>query len=139
MELRYCILQKRYLKATPQQGYQKLVNRLSLMLLEYPPIGRKFKRTARHRRYIVCLTQQILADILRNDTKIQTEIQWIEKFTDNSYLRQALLFAVLEEYCGRMIEDQPFLLHHLRTLCPSLHSTAKWTYDGDLFTIPCAA
>ncbi|WP_124974050.1 hypothetical protein [Aphanothece sacrum] len=51
IKYRYGILKKRYLNQSPQGGYQNLIKRLSIIILNYPPVERKFKHSANCQRY----------------------------------------------------------------------------------------
>ncbi len=114
MDYRYRILQKRYLKTSAQEGYKQLVRRLSVIIVEYPPIAQKLSQKSNYHGFILSLTQSILAEIVHYDLEAQRTIKWIGQLTSDTRLQEILLLASLEAYCSRLVNDQPVIIHRLR-------------------------
>jgi DNA-directed RNA polymerase specialized sigma24 family protein len=60
-------------------------------------------------RSVVEVLQEILQEMLQNDSYMQQQIAWIAQSTHDLRLRNALVLASLEEYCLRPIRNQPLL------------------------------
>ncbi len=113
------ILQKKYLYRSDTQSYQKLICRLAILLLAYPPIARRFQQNLRHRRFIVHFSQRVLADMLQSDAQLQEKIKSLSDTIANKQLRDASIWAMVEEYCFQLVNHQPLFLHRLRQFCQS--------------------
>ena len=111
---RYGILKKRYLNKSFQEGYQSLIKRLSIIILNYPPIERKFKYSANHQQFIFSLTGQMLDYMLKHDPEVQKTLDWVGKCTHHPNLRAAFVLASLEEYFCQSVNHKPLLIHCLR-------------------------
>ena len=62
-------------------------------------------------RQVVDVLQEVIQELLQGDKYIQQQITWIGQCTRNPRLRDALLFASIEEYCLRPIRNQPLLAY----------------------------
>lgn len=114
MDYRYRILQKRYLQSSSSEGYQRLIRRLSVIIVTYPPIARKLAQIPHYHASILLLTQNLLNEIIHYDLEVQRMIKWIGQITPDQALQEKLLLASLEEHCSQLIHNQPMILHRLR-------------------------
>lgn len=120
MASRYRTLQQRYLGASPEQAYRNLVTRLGcLVLLRHE--ARACVALCRNYRWLtVDVLEQVLQELLTCDLYMQHQIVWIAECSGDTELRNALLFASLEEYCSRPIRQRPLIfyqfLNHLRQI-----------------------
>ncbi len=111
MEYRYQILARRYLGVEPKKAYYSLTTRLlSLVLLRNKIqtwIALGYDRTST----VTEVLQEVLQNLMISDRYMQQQMIWIAQFTTDSSLRDALLFASLEEYCLRPIRNQPLVYY----------------------------
>lgn len=114
IKYRYEILKKRYLNQSPQGGYKRLIQRLAVIILNYPPIERKFNHSANRQQFIISLTGQVLEYMLKHNLEVQKTLEWIEQITNNPDLRAAFVLASFEEYCCQLVNQQPLILDCLR-------------------------
>lgn len=117
IECRYQILRQRYLGASPQQAYRNLMTRLVVLRHKaraWLTLSRKCRRVA------VDVLQEVLQELLTRDIYMQQQIVWIAECSGDAELRNALLFASLEEYCSRPVGNRRLafyqFLNHLRHL-----------------------
>lgn len=109
IDYRYRILRQRYLDVSPEQAYQRLIQRLSSLFLIRNKIRTWIALSRDRQRTVVDVLQEVIQELLQNDTYMQQQIVWIAKCTSDSRLRNALLLASAEEYCLRPIRNQPLL------------------------------
>ncbi|QQE66767.1 hypothetical protein GFS31_34690 [Leptolyngbya sp. BL0902] len=111
MDYRYRILQDRYWGVSPEQGYRRLVKRLSGLFLIRSKISTWIALSRDRRRTVVDVVQEVIQEMMRSDRYLGDEIQWIGICTDQPRLRNLLMLASLEEYCLRPIRNQPLIMY----------------------------
>lgn len=109
MDYRYRILRQRYLDVPQERGYQRLIQRLSSLFLIRNKIKTWIALSRDRQRSVVDVLQEVIQELLQNDTYMQQQMRWISDCTKEPRLRNALLLASLEEYCLRPIRNQPLL------------------------------
>lgn len=113
MAYRYRILRSRYLGLRPEQAYRHLIARLGSMVILQNKIRTAAALSHDCQRSVADVLQEVLQDLLQRDRNLQQEMAWIAECTNNSRLRNILLFASLEEYCLRPIRNRPLLVYRL--------------------------
>ena len=111
MVYRYQILRQRYLDASPQQAYSRLMTRLSSLVLVRNKIRTLVALSRDRQREVVDVLQEVLQELLQSDSYMQQQMAWISKCTRDPKLSNALLLASLEDYCLRPIRNQPLLVY----------------------------
>jgi hypothetical protein len=111
IEYRYRILQQRYWNVSPEQGYQRLVKRLSSLFLIRSKVKIWISLSRDRRRTVVDVIQEVIQEMMRSDRYLAQQIQWISTCTRNSRLRNLLMLASIEEYCLRPIRNQPLIVY----------------------------
>jgi hypothetical protein len=109
MDYRYRILRQRYLGIAPERAYKHLIQRLSSLFLIRNKIRTWIALSRDRQRSVVDVLEEVIQELLQNDTYMQQQILWIAKCTADSRLRNALMLASTEEYCLRPIRNQPLL------------------------------
>jgi DNA-binding protein Fis len=109
MDYRYRILRQRYLGIAPERAYKHLIQRLSSLFLIRNKIRTWIALSRDRQRSVVDVLEEVIQELLQNDTYMQQQILWIAKCTSDSRLRNALMLASTEEYCLRPIRNQPLL------------------------------
>lgn len=109
MDYRYRILRERYLDVGPDRAYRQLIQRLSSLFLIRNKIKTWIALSRDRQRSVVDVLQEVVQELLQNDTYLQQQVGWIAQCTQNPRLRNALLLASTEEYCLRPIRNQPLL------------------------------
>lgn len=109
MDYRYRILRQRYLDAGPERAYQRLIQRLSSLFLIRNKVRTWIALSRDRQRTVVDVLQEVIQELLQNDTYMQQQMIWIARCTQEARLRNALLLASTEEYCLRPIRNQPLL------------------------------
>jgi DNA-binding CsgD family transcriptional regulator len=73
---------------------------------------RTFVALSRDRqRAVVDVLQEVIQELLQSDRYMHQQMNWIAQCTDDAKLKNALLFASIEEYCLRPIRNQPLLVY----------------------------
>jgi hypothetical protein len=111
MDYRYRILCQRYLDVAPERAYKSLIQRLSSLFLIRNKIRTWISLSRDRQRSVVDVLQEVIQELLQNDTYMQQQTQWIAQCTREPRLRNALLLSSLEEYCLRPIRNQPLLAY----------------------------
>jgi len=111
MDYRYRILCQRYLGMPPERAYKQLIQRLSSLFLIRNKIRTWIALSRDRQRSVVDVLQEVIQELLQNDTYMQQQTLWIARCTPDLRLRNALLLAALEEYCLRPIRNQPLLAY----------------------------
>ncbi|MBD1915984.1 MULTISPECIES: HetZ-related protein 2 [Cyanophyceae] len=111
IEYRYRILQQRYWDVSPEQGYQRLIKRLSSLFLIRNKIKTWISLSRDRRRTVVDVIQEVIQEMMRSDRHLAQQLKWISTCTQNSRLRNLLMLASLEEYCLRPIRNQPLIIY----------------------------
>jgi hypothetical protein len=109
MDYRYRILRQRYLDVAPEQAYKRLIQRLGSLFLIRNKIRTWIALSRDRQRSVVDVLEEVIQELLQNDTYMQQQILWISKCTRDHRLRNALLLTSTEEYCLRPIRSQPLL------------------------------
>ena len=99
IDYRFSILQHRYLNQPPTYAYKNLMCRFSNLPTIRILIASQISPSKESQRTILDAIEQVILDILQHDRDIKHQIEWIARCTDNSQLRDRLLFASLEAYC----------------------------------------
>ena len=122
MAYRYRILQNRYLGQAPEQGYRRLMTRLSSLVVLQNKIRMMVDLSRDRRRQVTEVLQEFLQDLLQRDCYLQQQMTTIAQCTDDIRLRHALLFTTIEEYCLRPVRHQPLIVYrfinYMRRLSP---------------------
>ncbi|MBD2090582.1 HetZ-related protein 2 [Microcoleus sp. FACHB-1515] len=111
MDYRYRILQERYLRAAPEQAYQKLLQRLGSLFLIRNKIRTGVALSRDRHRSVKEVLQEVIQELIQSDNYIRQQMQWIAQCSPNPRLRNALMLASIEEYCLRPIRNQPLLVY----------------------------
>ena len=111
IEYRYRILQQRYWNVSPDQGYKRLIKRLSSLFLIRNKIKTWISLSRDRRRTVVDVIQEVIQEMMRSDRHLAQQLQWISTCTPNSRLRNLLMLASIEEYCLRPIRNQPLIIY----------------------------
>ncbi|MBD2112697.1 MULTISPECIES: HetZ-related protein 2 [Cyanophyceae] len=111
IEYRYRILQQRYWDVSPEQGYQRLIKRLSSLFLIRNKIKTWISLSRDRRRTVVDVIQEVIQEMMRSDRHLAQQLKWISTCTQNSRLRNLLMLASIEEYCLRPIRNQPLIIY----------------------------
>jgi hypothetical protein len=111
MEFRYHILRHRYLGLEPELAYRHLMQRLGSLVLIRDKIHTFVALNRDRQRAVVNVLQEVLQELLQRDRYMQQQMAWIAECTGDARLRNALLFASMEEYCLRPIRNQPLLVY----------------------------
>ena len=113
MAYRYRSLQQRYLGFGPEQAYRHLITRLGSSVLLRGKIRTWVAASREHQRTSVGVLQEVLQKLLSSDRYLQEQMVWIAQCIPDARLRNALLFASLEEYCLQSIRNQPLIAYQL--------------------------
>ncbi len=111
IEYRYRIFQQRYWNVSPDQGYQRLIKRLSSLFLIRNKIKTWISLSRDRRRTVVDVIQEVIQEMMRSDRHLAQQLQWISSCTHSSRLRNLLMLASIEEYCLRPIRNQPLIIY----------------------------
>jgi len=111
MEYRYRLFLERYWQVSPEQGYQRLVKRLSGVFLIRQKVNTWVTLSRDRSRTVVEVVQEVVQEMIQSDRHLAQELKSIEACTDNLRLRSVLLLASLEEYCLRTVRNQPLILY----------------------------
>lgn len=111
IEYRYSILQQRYWNISPDQGYQRLIKRLSGLLLIRNKVSTWIALSRDRRRTVVDVIQEVIQEMMRSDRHLAQQLKWITHCTKSSRWRNLLMLASIEEYCLRPIRNQPLIVY----------------------------
>jgi hypothetical protein len=111
MDYRYRILQQRYLDASPEQAYQKLLQRLGSLFLIRSKVRTGVALSRDRHRSVKDVLQEVIQELMQSDNYIRQQVNWIAQCTTSPRLRNALMLASIEEYCLRPIRNQPLLVY----------------------------
>ena len=129
MEYRYQILCQRYLGMSRERGYRNLITRLGSLATLRSKIQTWISFSGEHQLGVLDVLQDILQELFQSDNYMISQIVFISQLTQDSRLRNALLFASLEEYCMRTIRNQPLLVYRFINYL-------KRTQHGNLTQLP---
>lgn len=111
MEYRWRILHQRYLGVGRERAYRNLINRLGSLVTLRNKIQTWVALSRDRQRSVMDVLQEILQELLQNDSYMQQQMAGIAKFTTDRRLQDTLLFASIEEYCLRPVRNQPLLVY----------------------------
>lgn len=111
IEYRYRILQQRYWNVSPDEGYKRLIKRLSGLFLIRNKIKTWISLSRDRRRTVVDVIQEVIQEMMRSDRHLAQQLKWISTCTPNPRLRNLLMLASIEEYCLRPIRNQPLIIY----------------------------
>ncbi|PSB57192.1 hypothetical protein C7B77_09260 [Chamaesiphon polymorphus CCALA 037] len=111
MDYQWRILSQRYLGLPPTRAYKHLMQRLGGVAVLGEQIRAWIAQSSDCQRTVVDVLQEIIQELLQSDRYIQQQLAWIGKCTQNPRLRDALLFASVEEYCLRPIRNRPLIAY----------------------------
>lgn len=111
MEYRWRILQQRYLGVGRDRAYRNLITRLGSVVTLRNKIQTWVALSRDRQRSVVDVLQEILQELLQNDSYMQQQMASIAKITTDKRLQDTLLFASIEEYCLRPVRNQPLLVY----------------------------
>lgn len=110
LNYRYQILKQHYLDRPPTQAYRNLLNRLSSIVSLRQKIKTWVSMSRERQRAIVDVVAEVIQEMLKSDRYLQSQMNWIARCTIDEKLRNNLLFASLEEYSRRSINNQTLLM-----------------------------
>jgi hypothetical protein len=111
MEYRYKILRQRYLGIGRERAYRNLITRLGSLVTLRHKIQTWIALSRDRQRTVLDVLQEVIQELLQSDNYIQQQMADITQFTSDERLRNALLFASVEEYCLRPVRNQPLLVY----------------------------
>lgn len=111
MEYRWRILCQRYLGKGRDVAYRNLITRLGGLVTLRNKIQTWVSLSRDRQRSVVDVLQEVIQELLQSDNYMLSQMASIDKFTSDPRLKNALLFASVEEYCLRPIRNQPLLVY----------------------------
>lgn len=111
MEYRYKILRQRYLGIGRERAYRNLITRLGSLVTLRHKIQTWIALSRDRQRTVLDVLQEVIQELLQSDNYIQQQMADITQFSGDDRLRNALLFASVEEYCLRPVRNQPLLVY----------------------------
>lgn len=111
IEYRYRVLRQRYLGLGPEAAYRNLMQRLGNLVSLRNKIRTWVTLSRERQRDVLDVLQEVVQELLQSDLYMQQQMAWINQCTRATKLRNALLFASVEEYCLRPIRNQPLLVY----------------------------
>lgn len=111
MEYRWRILHQRYLGMGRERAYRNLTNRLGSLVTLRNKIQTWVALSRDRQRSVMDVLQEVLQELLQNDSYMQQQMADIAKLTTDRRLQDTLLFASIEEYCLRPVRNQPLLVY----------------------------
>ena len=109
MEYKYRILRQRYLEVGRERAYRNLIVRLGSLATLRSKIQTWIALSRDRQRKVLDVLGEVIQELLRNDNYMHQQMGFISGITTNSRLKDALLFASIEEYCLRPVRNQPLL------------------------------
>ncbi len=111
MEYRWRILHQRYLDKGRERAYRNLIARLGSLVTLRNKIQTWISLSRDRQRSVMDVLQEVVQELLQNDKYMQQQMVDITEFTSDKRLRDALLFASIEEYAMRPVRNQPLLVY----------------------------
>ncbi len=121
LEYRYRVLRHRYLGLRSERAYRNLITRLGSLVVQCNKIHKWINKSGENQLAVVDALQKIIQDLLQTERYMQQQMVWIAHCSNNSELRNALLFASTEEYCLHPVGNQPLLVHRFFSYLRSCH------------------
>jgi hypothetical protein len=111
MEYRCKILRQRYLGIARERAYRNLLTRLGSLVTLRHKIQTWVSLSRDRQRTVLDVLQEVIQELLQGDNYIQQQMACITEYTNDERLKNALLFASIEEYCLRPVRNQPLLVY----------------------------
>lgn len=111
MEYRYRILRQRYLGLARERAYRNLITRLGSLVTLRNKIQTWVALSRDRQRTVLDVLQEVIQELLQSDNYMQQQMGSIAQCTTDERLKNALLFASVEEYCLRPVRNQPLLAY----------------------------
>jgi DNA-binding CsgD family transcriptional regulator len=111
MEYRWKILCQRYLGIGRERAYRNLITRLGSLVSLRNKIQTWVALSRDRQRSVMDVLQEVIQELLQNDTYMQQQMTCIAEFTTDRRLQDTLLFATIEEYALRPVRNQPLLVY----------------------------
>ncbi|GAA6620609.1 hypothetical protein NUACC26_064250 [Scytonema sp. NUACC26] len=111
MEYRYRILRQRYLGIARERAYRNLITRLGSLVTLRNKIQTWVALSRDRQRTVLDVLQEVIQELLQSDNYMQQQMLAIGECTTDDRLKNALLFASVEEYCLRPVRNQPLLVY----------------------------
>ncbi|WP_169155800.1 HetZ-related protein 2 [Brasilonema bromeliae] len=111
MEYRYSLLRQRYLGFSRERAYRNLITMLGSLVTLRHKIQTWIALSRDRDRTVLDVLQEVIQELLQSDNYIQQQMIYISELTTDSRLKNALLFASVEEYCLRPVRNQPLLAY----------------------------
>ncbi|WP_414755296.1 HetZ-related protein 2 [Anabaena sp. CCY 9910] len=111
MEYRWKILSQRYLGVGRERAYRNLITRLGSLATLRNKLQASIALNHDNQRGVLDVLQEVIQELLQNDTYIQQQMAYIAKIALDKRLKDTLLFATVEEYCLRPVRNQPLLVY----------------------------
>jgi hypothetical protein len=115
MDYRFRLLQQRYLGLAPTTAYKTLMQRLGGVVVVRERIRTWIALSNDRQRTVADVLAEVIQEMLVRDRQVRGEIELIGKCNNHPRLRDALLFASIEEYCLRPIRNHPLIAHRFVT------------------------
>ncbi len=109
MDYRLRILRDRYLGLSPERAYKHLMQRLGGVTVLREKIRAWLSQSRELQQTVVDVLQEVIQEMLQRDRYIQQQLAWIGQCTRNPRLWDTLLFASIEEYCLRPVQNKPLI------------------------------
>ncbi len=94
-----------------ERAYRNLITRLGSLVTLRHKIQTWVSLSRERQRSVLDVLQEVIQELLQSDNHMQQQMVDIARFTSDYTLRNALLFASLEEYCLRPVRNQPLLIY----------------------------
>ncbi len=111
MEYKWRILQQRYLGKGRDSAYRNLMSRLASLVTLRNKIQTWISLSRDRQRSVLDVLQEVIQELLQSDNYMLAQMASISQLTGDPRLKDALLFASVEEYCLRPIRNQPLLVY----------------------------
>lgn len=109
MEYKYRILQQRYLGVGRERAYRNLITRLGSLVTLRNKIQTWIALSRDRQRKVLDVLQEVIQELIQSDNYMRSQMGFISEITKDARLKDALLFASIEEYCLRPVRNQPLL------------------------------
>ena len=111
MEYRWKILRQRYLGSGRERAYRNLIIRLGSLVSLRSQIQTWVGSSRDRQSSVMDILQEVIQELLQNDSYMQQQMACIAKFTNDRQLQDKLLFASIEEYALRPVDNQPLIMY----------------------------
>ncbi len=111
MEYKWRILQQRYLGKGRDSAYRNLMSRLASLVTLRNKVQTWISLSRDRQRSVLDVLQEVIQELLQSDNYMLAQMASISQLMGDPRLKDALLFASVEEYCLRPIRNQPLLVY----------------------------